>query len=35
MHQEEVGILNVLSRALIVNAASLAVFKEKIDIAGT
>jgi hypothetical protein len=35
MHQEEVGILNVQSGARIVNAVCLAVFKEKIDIAGT
>ncbi len=35
MHQEEVGILNVLSRVLIVNAGCLAVFQEKFDIAGT
>ena len=35
MHQEEVGILNVLSKVLIVNAASFVVFKEILDIVGT
>ena len=33
--QGKVGILNVLSRKLIVDAADLAILKEILDIAGT
>jgi|GEM_PF-5637605 len=35
MHQEEVGMLNVQSRARITNAVFLAIFQQKFNIAGT